>query len=90
MLDYPEYSCDAKMLDCHLTCCMQSYCAPHKGLCLNFKFCQTLDEENDCQTGGMTLCEAITYALTCGKAFESKNVFNMDNYEFNDIIIESD
>lgn len=38
----------------------------------------------------MTLCEAITYALTCGKAFESKNVFNMDNYEFNDIIIESD
>lgn len=103
-LDYPDYTCEAKLLDCHMTCCMQSYCAPQKGLCLNyirrpyyeiyigiglvtmivvgiptciltlefclnFKFCQTIDEEHDCKKGGMTICEAITYALTCGQAF---------------------
>ena len=27
-LDYPDYTCEAKLLDCHMTCCMQSYCAP--------------------------------------------------------------
>ena len=36
VLDYPEYTCVAKQLDCSPTCCMQSYCAPHNGLCLNY------------------------------------------------------
>ena len=38
----------------------------------------------------MTICEAITYALTCGKAFNNNNDFNMDNYVFTDIVVEED
>lgn len=37
VLDYDESTCIAKSLDCSATCCMQSYCAPHMGLCLNYK-----------------------------------------------------
>ena len=36
VLDYYDELCVAKQLDCRLTCCMQSYCAPHMGLCLNY------------------------------------------------------
>lgn len=35
--DYNDETCIAKQLDCRSTCCMQSYCAPHMGLCLNYK-----------------------------------------------------
>ena len=87
-----------------MTCCMQSYCAPHKGLCvnyirrpyyeiyigiglvimivvgiptciltlefcLNYKFCQYADDEENI-IGGGTMCEALTYVATCGKAFQ--------------------
>ena len=38
----------------------------------------------------MTICEAITYVLTCGKAFEEKNKMALDNYEFKEIVIEDD
>jgi len=36
VLDYADHTCLAKQLDCRETCCMQSYCAPHMGLCLNY------------------------------------------------------
>ena len=41
VIDYdtnPVYraTCAAKQLDCFATCCMQSYCAPHAGLCLRY------------------------------------------------------
>jgi hypothetical protein len=36
-LDYPDETCIAKKLDCSETCCMQRYCAPHMGLCLNYR-----------------------------------------------------
>lgn len=84
---------------------MQSYCAPHAGLCLNYgrrayeevyigafvvsmifagiptcigavefvlnyKFCQTYDEETDANVGGLTICECITWIFTCGKALQ--------------------
>jgi hypothetical protein len=103
VLDYEDYTCVEKQLDCSQTCCMQSYCAPHNGLCLNykrrpyyevyigimvvlmivlgiptciltvefvlnFKFCQKYNEEVDAMMGGMTICEAITYIVTCGKS----------------------
>lgn len=34
--DY-SYTCVEKRLDCSNTCCMQSYCAPHAGRCLDYK-----------------------------------------------------
>jgi hypothetical protein len=33
---------------------------------LNFKFCRKWDEENEAMLGGMTICECITYILSCG------------------------
>lgn len=38
----------------------------------------------------MTICEAITYVFTCGKAFEEKNKMALDNYEFKEIVVEDD
>lgn len=110
VIDYqtnPIYAetCLAKQLDCSATCCMQSYCAPHSGLCLRYgrrpynelyigalvllaivagfptcisivefvltyKFCQTYDEENDINIGGMTILECISWMFTCGKAMK--------------------
>ena len=40
LLDYQTdyaYTCVEKRLDCSRTCCMQSYCAPHAGRCLDYK-----------------------------------------------------
>ena len=33
---YQDKLCYVKMLDCSQTCCMNSYCAPHMGFCLNY------------------------------------------------------
>ena len=108
-LDYGIDTCWAKQLDCRATCCMQSYCAPHMGLCtvykprkymelyigilvitcivggiptcvffvelfLMTKFCQRVDEQTDALVGGMTICECITFILTCGKAMHGPRV----------------
>jgi hypothetical protein len=35
---------------------------------LNYKFCRTYDEEKDAYLGGMSVCEFLTFILTCGKA----------------------
>ena len=43
------------------------------------KWCRHLDEESDAYVGGMTICEAISYAWTCGKSFEIKEVIK-DTY----------
>ena len=48
---------------------------------LNYKFCRTEDEELDALIGGMTICEAFTYALTCGKS-ERRLVTNEDDYVY--------
>lgn len=120
VLDYEDSLCIEKKLDCSATCCMQSYCAPHNGLCLNykrrpyfevyigimvvlmivlgiptciltvefvlnFKFCQKYNEEVDAMMGGMTICEAITYVVTCGKSQESPDQIQ-DDYVYRDIV----
>ena len=38
VVDYDQYEsiCTAKSLDCSKTCCLQSYCAPKKSMCLHF------------------------------------------------------
>ena len=33
---YQDKLCYVKMLDCSQTCCMNSYCAPHMGFCINY------------------------------------------------------
>ena len=38
---------------------------------LNFKFCQQYDEEKDAMLGGMTICEAFTWIMTCGKSMKA-------------------
>ena len=46
---------------------------------MNFKFCQTYDEEADAMLGGMTICEFLFYILTCGKSNQVKP-FIADDY----------
>lgn len=48
---------------------------------LNYKFCRKIDEERDAMIGGMTICEAITYALTCGKS-ETRLILSQDDYVY--------
>lgn len=45
-------------------------CIGTVGFILNYKFCQHYDEEQDANIGGYTICECITYVLTCGKAMQ--------------------
>jgi len=114
VIDYAQRVCYAKNLDCSKTCCKQSYCAPTKADCinykrrpymevyigifvvtmivagiptciltvefvLNFKFCARYDDQVEMTIGGMTLCEATTYALTCGKSDQAPESVQ-DNY----------
>lgn len=46
---------------------------------LNFKFCKKYDEQADTDIGGMTICEILVYAITCGKSMESQK-FILDDY----------
>ena len=48
---------------------------------LNYKFCRYYDEEKDAFLGGLTVCEAFTYILTCGKAMEKKEIIT-DSYVY--------
>ena len=101
VIQYDLKICYAKSLDCSATCCLQSYCAPTREMCiiysrrsydevyrgilvvtmivagiptciltvefiLNFKFCSKWDDEAEATLGGMTICEFVTYCLTCG------------------------
>ena len=37
LVQYDLGICYAKSLDCSATCCLQSYCAPTKNTCINYK-----------------------------------------------------
>jgi len=59
-------------------------CVQAMSFLLNYKFCRTYDEEKDCYLGGMTVCEFLTFVLTCGKAMQRKEVIK-DNYVYQDV-----
>ena len=37
-----------------------------------YKWCRYYDEDADAWLGGMTICEAVSYVFTCGKAFKDR------------------
>ena len=46
---------------------------------LNYKFCRVKDEEANAYIGGMTICEGLSYVLTCGKSART-NKYILDDY----------
>lgn len=40
--------------------------------CLMYKFCQRYDENLDSNVGGFSICDAITFLLTCGLMYRKK------------------
>ena len=45
-------------------------CIASVGFVLNYKFCMKYDEGTDAMVGGLTVCESITWLMTCGKAMQ--------------------